>query len=355
MKVLELFSGIGGMHYALKECDINSTVKMAIDINTVANHVYRHNFPQTKLLSRNILSLSAEEINNLNIDMILMSPPCQPFTRVGLKKDVADDRSSPLLHIIKVLPNLKDPFKYVLVENVKGFELSEARNRLVQAMLRIDFVFQEFILSPSQLSIPNSRHRYYLIAKPNTLPFCFQVGSLMEHLPELKSDDCERTVGIRRVISGLRGRICSEVSTASDTGCLELRHFLENELDDVHLEGFLLPDKLLSRHFPLLDLVGPRSARSCCFTKAYGRYVEGTGSVLCPAPPPGDLLGLAGDLPRLKALRLRYFTDREVARLMCFPECFGFPEDVTWKQRYRLLGNSVNVHVVALLIALLVA
>lgn len=50
---------------------------------------------------------------------------------------------------------------------------------------------------------------------------------------------------------------------------------------------------------------------------------------------------------------LRYFTPREVANLMSFPKDFGFPDSVTKKQRYKLLGNSLNVKVVAYLIRLM--
>ena len=46
LKVLELFSGIGGMHFALKRaCCSNYQVVAAVDISEVANKVYRHNFP----------------------------------------------------------------------------------------------------------------------------------------------------------------------------------------------------------------------------------------------------------------------------------------------------------------------
>lgn len=38
---------------------------------------------------------------------------------------------------------------------------------------------------------------------------------------------------------------------------------------------------------------------------------------------------------------------------MCFPEHFKFPPEVTPRKASALLGNSVNVHVVALLIAYL--
>jgi hypothetical protein len=65
----------------ISESGILGEVTAAVDINNLANKVYQHNFPITKLLQRNIQSLSAKEINDYCIDTILMSPPCQPFTR----------------------------------------------------------------------------------------------------------------------------------------------------------------------------------------------------------------------------------------------------------------------------------
>jgi site-specific DNA-cytosine methylase len=40
----------------------------------------------------------------------------------------------------------------------------------------------------------------------------------------------------------------------------------------------------------------------------------------------------------------------EIANLLCFPSDFTFPPGVTTKQAYRLLGNSISVHVVSLLL-----
>ena len=49
----------------------------------------------------------------------------------------------------------------------------------------------------------------------------------------------------------------------------------------------------------------------------------------------------------LKSLGLRYFSPREIARLHSFPESFSFPQHVTLRQQYALLGNSVSALVVA--------
>ncbi|RUS32285.1 S-adenosyl-L-methionine-dependent methyltransferase, partial [Jimgerdemannia flammicorona] len=139
---------------------------------------------------------------------------------------------------------------------------------------------------------------------------------------------------------------------------------------------------ILVKYGRTFDIVKPPSRRSCCFTKGYHHYVEATGSILqmaedldtattfniydtllqrqattflvsepSPAsssPPPPEAVAL------LHTLRLRYFTPREVANLMGFPPEFGFPESINLKQRYRVLGNSISVRVVAELMRYLI-
>ena len=57
----------------------------------------------------------------------------------------------------------------------------------------------------------------------------------------------------------------------------------------------------------------------------------------------------------LRPLKLRYFTPREVANLMCFPPSFIFPTSLTHVQCYKVMGNSLNVHVVSLLLQYLLS
>ena len=115
-------------------------------------------------------------------------------------------------------------------------------------------------------------------------------------------------------------------------------------------------------------MIQPGDSRSCCFTKSYGRYAEGTGSVLIgpeQAPMLDGVYDQVRSLPKedaeaklqlLRSLRIRFFTPREVARLMGFPEAedgFSFPAESTKIQCYRVLGNSLNVTLVAFLLQLL--
>lgn len=57
----------------------------------------------------------------------------------------------------------------------------------------------------------------------------------------------------------------------------------------------------------------------------------------------------------LGSLQLRYFTPREVANLHSFPASFDFPQGVTRKQQYALLGNSLSVAVVSHLLTYLMS
>ena len=104
-------------------------VVAAMEINTVSNEVYKHNHPETNLLNKNIAGLTQKELLKLSPDVVVMSPPCQPHTRQGKQRDMEDPRSSPLAHLASLLPSLPS-LKFLLLENVAGFETSKARDQV---------------------------------------------------------------------------------------------------------------------------------------------------------------------------------------------------------------------------------
>ncbi|CAG2176836.1 unnamed protein product [Oppiella nova] len=325
-KVLELYSGIGGMHFAIKNLPIDSYDLIAIDINTSANGVYIHNHlsHNCQQMERNILSINENHFNEWAIDLLTMSPPCQPFTR------------------IRKLP------KYILVENVKGFETSDARQLLIQTLSSCGYGYQEFLLSPNQLNVPNSRLRYYLIAKRGKQ---FNFNSNNEEFVAKPPD-----IDPKNLCS-----FCTNILFQSkDQNLRPISDYLEN-LDDIQIQSYLLPDKILSKYFMILDIVKSDSLSTNCFTKSYSHRIEGTGSVLQTSDH--DIQEVCRQLNDcqtdeqkiviLRSLGLRFFTPKEISNLMSFPTHFDFPEDLTIKQKYRLLGNSVNVKVIEYLLKLL--
>ncbi|KAM6210223.1 tRNA (cytosine(38)-C(5))-methyltransferase isoform 3-T3 [Sarcoramphus papa] len=367
LRVLELYSGIGGMHHALKESCTSAEVVAAIDVNTLANEVYKHNFPSTPLWAKTIEGITLKEFDRLSFDMILMSPPCQPFTRIGLQGDVSDPRTKSFLYILDILPRLQKLPKYLLLENVKGFESSSARNELLRTLTRCGFKYQEFLLSPTCILTRFPDQDLEDLLKDKVADKVGEASSSLSS-EEKNLDPNIGPDGSRRK-SLPKGAFLFKLETVeemkrkqhqdNDSSIKMLKDFLEEENEEMN--RYFLPPKSLLRYAFLLDIVKPTCRRSTCFTKGYGHYVEGTGSVLQTAVDVQlesvfkhiEELPEEEKLMKLSTLKLRYFTPREIANLHGFPLEFGFPDKVTVKQCYRLLGNSLNVHVVAKLISIL--
>lgn len=60
---------------------------------------------------------------------------------------------------------MKKPPAFLLVENVKGFEDSMTREKYITFLKKNNYLYQEFLLTPLQFGMPNSRLRYYCLAK----------------------------------------------------------------------------------------------------------------------------------------------------------------------------------------------
>ncbi|XP_048780762.1 tRNA (cytosine(38)-C(5))-methyltransferase-like isoform X2 [Ostrea edulis] len=439
-------------HLLLANSDIAHEIVAAIDVNTTANKIYKHNFPETNLMDCGIESLTARQLDGMKIDMIVMSPPCQPFTRVGKKLDAEDIRTQSFLHLLSLLPRLNNCPKYILVENVKGFEESETCLKLHKTLMECNFAYQEFLLTPLQFGIPNSRLRYYLIAKKAPLKFCFEnsseilnslpVDSALRYVPATfsshqpttllkncnkshrsvpdvlgqdhktentsqtveKSTDCTQNTYSEQ--DGTMGKnydrerknndtrddsqgrftmtctICRErcLQTSGDImrqlsedcdkcQCRPVMDFLEDNTPQ-YFDSFMLTKKDLKR-FIVMDIVFPCLQKTTCFTKRYGHFMEGAGSIFQMSEKISDMeeaselkirtLELKNrdnwsdeDYQVLLRLKLRYFTPREIANFLCFPSTYHFPKDLSRIQLYRTLGNSLNVYLVSILLQLMV-
>jgi tRNA (cytosine38-C5)-methyltransferase len=74
--------------------------------------------------------------------MILMSPPCQPFTRQGNQNGYTDNRAQSFLHLIEMIPKLNKKPNYILMENVKGFDSDPARDIFLKMLKTLNYNYQ---------------------------------------------------------------------------------------------------------------------------------------------------------------------------------------------------------------------
>ncbi|KAG8220226.1 S-adenosyl-L-methionine-dependent methyltransferase [Butyriboletus roseoflavus] len=365
VRAVEFYSGIGGLHFALRRSGIpGATVVAAYDWDQTACQVYAANLGADIVCKTDISTLTASDLSRLNANLWLLSPSCQPYTVLNpLAKGAADPRAQSFLHLIdNVLPELSahdmHP-RYLLVENVAGFQDSTTRHHLVSTLQRLGYVTVEFTLNPLQFGIPNSRLRYYLLAKLSPLKFvCFDstIGKSdhsLDHIPLYHDPH-------------------NESQQPSHAASPDLRQYIDSVVDEETFSQFRITDRVLNKWGRLFDIVLPSGIRTCCFTRGYTQLVERAGSILqtnenLDTAQVFDLFLRArasGDenaVRILDPLCLRYFTPTELLRIFHFTDAdsssinFIWPPRVSTKSKYRLIGNSVNVEVVRRLIVYLFA
>ncbi len=288
IRALELFCGIGG--FAAAVAGRNVRIVGALDQSREALTVYRLNFPAHHAVQTDLERMSAEELASYHADFWWLSPPCQPYSVRGARRDLADPRARSLVKIIDEfsrIPAENLPANLAL-ENVEGFYRSEARERLFDLLAGRGYRLREFRLCPSELGIPSRRPRYYLAASR----------------------------------SALHERLVSPI-----THMRSLADFIDPALSRSIPDELLVPAKIVARFGAGLRILDAKAGHSytTCFTSGYGKSIMHAGSYL-----------RCGE-------NVRRFAPEEIARLLHFPPGFRFPRDMSCRTRWRLVGNSLSV------------
>ena len=163
MRALELFAGIGGLGIATADA---VEVVAAYDQDHAAAEVHERTFG-VPVMRIDLASVSARELLRHEADCWLVSPPCQPFTRRGVGRDVDDARCAGLLQLIALLPSCRP--RAVLVENVHGFHGSRAHALLVSTLRSMGHDVADVEACPTQLGAPVRRPRQFVVSSADGL------------------------------------------------------------------------------------------------------------------------------------------------------------------------------------------
>jgi DNA (cytosine-5)-methyltransferase 1/tRNA (cytosine38-C5)-methyltransferase len=268
-------------------CGIGGFAKACEDLQIEIVNSYDQNDAAIQTYNKNFshkaTKFNLEKFNETHIDSIdflWMSPPCQPYTKKGNQKELKDSRSDSFKTVLKAISN--NPPLHIGVENVEGFKNSSGRDLLIKTLKKCDYNISETLLCPSSLGIPNRRMRYYLCAS----------------LKPLKP--------IRTSFT-----------------CKELKEFIK-EPD----KPFLIPSTILEKYSNGFRIINKndKDTYSTCFTSSYSKSWMHSGAYLSCKDG------------------IRLFEPNEIASLMGFGDDFVFPNELTKRQSYKLIGNSLSVY-----------
>ena len=231
MKIIDLFSGIGGFSLGFQRAGYQFTEHYFSEIDKHAIANYKYNFPHAKYIG-DITTLHGGDFTD--IDIITFGSPCQDFSLAGKRAGLAGAKSSLIKYAIALIANIR-PSVFVW-ENVKGAFSSNAGAdfwAILQALANIGGYTIEWQLLNTSWLLPQNRERIYLIGHiaRRSIPGVFPIG-------EIAKDSSKKTRNIydysRTILRGYK----NSTSTGSfiKTKDNKIRYLTEIECE--RLQGF---------------------------------------------------------------------------------------------------------------------
>lgn len=331
--LIDLFSGCGG--FSLGAHRAGFQVAAAFDNDPVLTSSYSVNFPNTKLLLRDVAKITGEDLRATaggKIHGIFGGPPCQGFSDIG-KRDPADPRRQLLDHFFRLVAEVNPAF--FVMENVRGLANSDSLGLLESALRRVRdsySILGPHILDASQFGAATKRPRLFVI------------GIHKDHGDPVTLEDI---LALRKPASTVREAI-SDLTDAVPVG--------EREGFDVWRITRVGRPFEYARRLRASDrcFTGHRSSiHTDAVIERFGKTVPGSIDKIGRHPRlqwdgqcPTLRAGTGADRGSYQSVRPihpdlpRVITVREGARLQGFPDDHVFHPAI-WHS-FRMIGNSVS-------------
>ena len=328
MKIIDLFSGIGGFSLGFQKAGYQFTEHYFSEIDKHAIANYKYNFPHAKYIG-DITTLHGGDFTD--IDIITFGSPCQDFSLAGKRAGLKGAKSSLIEYAIALIAHIRPGI--FIWENVKGAFSSNAGAdfwAIIQAFANIGGYRLEFQLLNTKWLLPQNRERIYLIGH--------LAGRSQPGVFPITEDDCaprkEKTYQFQAKLSGTLK--ANGNMNADDTYIIPKT---ASTLTGGGHSGGLHSDMTVIQLNPSKESNGRQPYQQ-------NRVFDERG--ISPA--------LTRHNSNYAISRMRRLTEIECERLQGFPDNWtqygdynGAIKPIAKTQRYKLIGNAVTVDIVELI------
>lgn len=329
-----LFSGAGGLDLGFEMAGFKHAYSSDIDEWSV--QTLQENRPDWHSTVADVMELSPQDLPDS--DVLLAGFPCQGFS-LGGNRNENDERNYLFKEVVR-LAKAKKP-RFVLIENVLNLR---TMTEPISGKLFVDVISAHFeklgyhvkhnIFRVSGFGVPQTRRRFIFIASRDPFPSGFHWPAPEKDTPASTflsdvRDDITISLPNHDPEWGFKSRVHDETAEIFDPSELPLACRFSRTGSDGH------PIRPLNVPFPAIDTAtiwgwaqGNVVAERLEKDRVNGAYVRNKDTDL--------------KLWRIRASRLRSFTDREYARLQTFPDSWVF-HGGNKRHTHKQIGNAVPV------------
>ena len=301
---IDLFCGAGGMSLGFSKAGYKNI--FSVEVNPEFAKTYKRNFPDHKLIIKDIRSLSNDDIlkltNNTDVDVIIGGPPCQGFSIAGnIGRTFLDDERNFLFKEFVRFVDIIDPKAFVM-ENVaalsthlKGKTISEIEREFKKAGSGYNVV--KDVINSVNYGIPQERRRTVIVGIRKDLNKEFDLNLKQEKIVSIK----EAIDDLPQLESGQTSSIPNHSAMNHSKQMLYKMSFIKDGGD-----RFDIPEDIRPKSGDVRKYIRYNSSKPCfCVT---------------------------GDMRKIFHYEQnRALTSRELARIQSFPDDFIFE------------GNSIDI------------
>ncbi len=175
-RILDLFSGAGGMSYGMEQ-NACFTTEVALDFNSKALDTFKFNMPNADIVcgditDDNIRKTVIELCRRKDVNMIIGGPPCQGFSLKGKKLGLDDPRNFLFKEYLKFVEILQP--EVFVIENVKALLSTSAgwfKEQIIAKVKAMGYFVEYGVLTASDFGVPQARQRaIFICSKSKKIP-----------------------------------------------------------------------------------------------------------------------------------------------------------------------------------------
>lgn len=161
MKVLDLFSGIGGFSLGLERAGMETVAFCEFDSH--ARQVLKKHWPDTPI-HHDIRELDGGQYRG-SVDIVCGGFPCQDLSQAGVQKGFTGERSSLYREMLRIISECLP--RYAIFENVSGLLTGESGRWFAQFLYdlaEVGYDAEWHCISASYIGAPHHRDRVWILA-----------------------------------------------------------------------------------------------------------------------------------------------------------------------------------------------